>query len=102
MRASMSIPGALPPITIDGTLLVDGGIANNVPVDIVRGMGADIVIVVDVSAPLSTKEEIKSAIDVTGQLTTILTRRIADIQIKTMKTTPVENKIIWFSGNPVF
>jgi len=52
MRASMSIPGALPPITIDGTLLVDGGIANNVPIDIVREMGADIVIVVDVSAPL--------------------------------------------------
>ncbi len=85
MRASMSIPGALPPITIDGTLLVDGGIANNVPIDIVRDMGADIVIVVDVSAPLATKEEVKSAIDVTGQLTTILTRRIADIQIKTMK-----------------
>jgi len=85
MRASMSIPGALPPITIDGTLLVDGGIANNVPIDIVRGMGADIVIVVDVSAPLDTKEELKSAIDVTGQLTTILTRRIADVQIKTMK-----------------
>jgi len=83
MRASMSIPGALPPITIDNTLLVDGGIANNVPIDIVRNMGADIVIVVDVSAPLYTKEEIKSGIDVTSQLTTILTRRIADIQIKT-------------------
>jgi NTE family protein len=89
MRASMSIPGALPPITIDGTLLVDGGIANNVPINIARDMGADIVIVVDVSAPLSTKEEVKSAIDVTGQLTTILTRRIADIQIKTMKKNDV-------------
>jgi len=85
MRASMSIPGALPPITIDDTLLVDGGIANNVPVDIVREMGADIVIVVDVSAPLDKKEDIKSGIDVTGQLTTILTRRIADAQIKTLR-----------------
>lgn len=98
MRASMSIPGALPPVTIDGTLLVDGGIANNVPIDIVRNMGADIVIVVDVSAPLSAKEEMKSAIDVTGQLTTILTRRIADNQIKTMKgndvlIVPGENEI---------
>lgn len=85
MRASMSIPGALPPITIDGKLLVDGGIADNVPIDIIRKMGADIIIVVDVSAPLSTKEEIKSGIDVTGQLTTILTRRFADLQIKTLK-----------------
>ena len=85
MRASMSIPGALPPITIDDTLLVDGGIANNVPIDIVREMGADIVIVVDVSAPLAKKEDIKSSVDVTGQLTTILTRRVADIQLKTLK-----------------
>lgn len=85
MRASMSIPGALPPITIDDTLLVDGGIANNVPIDIVREMGADIVIVVDVSAPLTKKEDIKSSVDVTGQLTTILTRRVADIQLKTLK-----------------
>jgi len=85
MRASMSIPGALPPITIDDTLLVDGGIANNVPIDIVRKMGADIVIIVDVSAPLEKKEDLKSGIDITGQLTTILTRRIADSQIKTMK-----------------
>jgi len=57
MRASMSIPGALPPITIDDTLLVDGGIANNIPIDIVRAMGADIVIVVDVSAPLADRED---------------------------------------------
>ena len=85
MRTSMSIPGALPPITIDGTLLVDGGIANNVPIDVAREMGADIVIVVDISAPLSKKEDIKSSVDVTGQLTTILTRRIADIQLKTLK-----------------
>jgi NTE family protein len=85
MRASMSIPGALPPITIDDALLVDGGIANNVPIDIVRKMGADIVIIVDVSAPLEKKEDLKSGIDITGQLTTILTRRIADSQIKTMK-----------------
>ncbi len=85
MRASMSIPGALPPITIDDTLLVDGGIANNVPINIAREMGADIVIVVDVSAPLSDKADIKSSVEVTGQLTTILTRNIADIQLKTLQ-----------------
>ena len=89
MRASMSIPGVLPPITIDNTLLVDGGIANNVPINIVRDMGADIVIAVDVSAPLAEKKDIKSTVDVTAQLTTILTRRIADIQLKTLKTNDV-------------
>jgi NTE family protein len=96
MRASMSIPGALPPIMIDNTLLVDGGIANNVPIDIVRSMGADIVIVVDVSAPLATKEEIKSGIDITGQLTTIITRRIADFQLETLK----KNDVLIIPGEP--
>ncbi len=84
MRASMSVPGALPPIEIDHTLLVDGGIADNIPIDVIRKMGADIVIAVDVSAPLLKKKEIKSGIDVTAQLSTILTRRIADIQLKTL------------------
>ncbi len=89
MRASMSIPGVLPPITINGTLLVDGGIANNIPIDTVREMGADIVIVVDVSAPLDQKDKLKSSVDVTGQLTTILTRRIADIQLNSLNKTDV-------------
>ena len=84
MRASMSIPGALPPIKIDDKLLVDGGIANNVPIDIAREMGADIVIVVDISAPLASQEEIKSTLDITGQLTTIMTRRIANRQLETL------------------
>ncbi len=85
MRASMSIPGALPPITIDNTLLVDGGIANNIPIDTVRELGADIVIVVDASAPLESKDNLKSSVDITNQLTTILTRRIADSQLESLK-----------------
>ncbi len=85
MRASMSIPGALPAVKHDGKLLVDGGIANNIPIDVARDMGADIVIVVDVSAPLADQEELQSSIGVTAQLTTILTRRVADQQLKTLK-----------------
>jgi NTE family protein len=49
MRASMSAPGVFAPVERDGRLLVDGGIADNVPVDIARAMGVDIVIVVDVA-----------------------------------------------------
>jgi NTE family protein len=89
MRASMSIPGALPPISHEGKLLVDGGIGNNVPIDVARNMGADIVIVVDVSAPLDPKEELDSSIAITGQLTTILTRRIADQQLQTLSPADV-------------
>ena len=89
MRASMSIPGALPPIQHEGRLLVDGGIGNNVPIDVARQMGADIVIVVDVSAPLESRDALDSSIAITGQLTTILTRRIADQQLETLSSADV-------------
>ncbi len=58
LRASMAVPFAFAPVEIDGRLLVDGGILNNLPVDVVKAMGADIVIAINISAPL---EEIKSS-----------------------------------------
>ena len=51
MRASMAIPGVFAPHVIEGEILVDGGILRNVPYDIVKSMGADVVIVVDVTKP---------------------------------------------------
>ncbi len=59
--ASMAMPGAFEPVEIDGRLLVDGGILRNVPVDVVREMGADVVIAVDVSFPLAPPESLRSA-----------------------------------------
>ena len=47
LRASMSIPGIFKPVEYNGLLLVDGGMLNNLPVDVCRQMGADIVIAVD-------------------------------------------------------
>ncbi len=84
IRASMSVPAAFAPIMIDGRHLVDGGIANNLPVDVVRAMGADIVIAVDISTPLLTEEQLGSAVKITVQLTGILTRRNAEAQIATL------------------
>ena len=74
IRASMSIPAALSPIEIDGRLLVDGGIAMNLPVDVAREMGADVVIAVDISSALLARETLRSVLDVTSQLTNLLTR----------------------------
>src|SRR5688572_25270933 len=74
IRASMSIPAALSPIEIDGRLLVDGGIAMNLPVDVAREMGADVVIAVDISSELLGRETLRSVLDVTSQLTNMLTR----------------------------
>lgn len=50
MRATMSIPGVFAPVNWDDWLLVDGGVLNNVPADVARGFGADVVIAVDVGA----------------------------------------------------
>ncbi len=72
VQASMAVPGVFAPIELDGTLLVDGGVTNNLPVDVVRSMGADIVIAVDISTPLIAGNNLKSAIDILDQLTNIL------------------------------
>ncbi len=74
LRASMSIPAVLAPIEIDGKLLVDGGIAMNLPVEVAQSMGADHVIAVDISTPLRTRDTLRSVVDVTTQLTNLLTR----------------------------
>ena len=85
IRASMSIPAAFAPVVDDdGRLLVDGGTANNLPVSVVRDMGADIVIAVDISTPLLKQEEIDSVLLIAQQLTGLLTRRNVEEQIATL------------------
>ena len=81
MRASMSIPGLFSPIDFAGHLLVDGGIVNNLPVNVVQGMGADILIAVDVGTPLSTREELNDFVSITSQLTGIMVVNNTEHQI---------------------
>ncbi|MBO6557318.1 MAG: patatin-like phospholipase family protein [Pseudomonadales bacterium] len=73
MRASMAVPSVFAPTSLDDLLLVDGGLTNNLPVDVVKAMGADIVIAVDISSPLLDKSKVKSILEITDQLTRILT-----------------------------
>ncbi len=67
MRASMSIPSIFEPIEIDGKLLVDGGVASNLPVKEVIDMGADMVIAIDITSPLYKKDELSSLLQVLEQ-----------------------------------
>lgn len=69
MRASMSIPSYFTPINIDGTVLVDGGVVNNYPVQEVRDMGADIIVGVDVQAGLHHREQLTSMTKIMEQIT---------------------------------
>ncbi len=72
IRASMSIPGAFTPMEIDSMLLVDGGVRNNFPVDVVRDMGADIIIGVDVGSGPPSFEELKTATGLLDQMLTLV------------------------------
>ena len=75
MRASMSVPGAFSPYPYKGHYLVDGGLAQNLPVEQARAMGADIIIAVNASTPLMKADEIHSVGGVMAQMVGILTER---------------------------
>lgn len=82
--ASMSVPGLFPPFERDNQLLVDGGIVNNLPIDVARNMGADIVIVVDISAPPAKREDLTSFTHVLRQMISLLTRKSRQAQLETL------------------
>ncbi|MDG2050752.1 MAG: patatin-like phospholipase family protein [Myxococcota bacterium] len=82
IRASMAIPGAFAPVEIDNQLLVDGGSAMNLPVQVAQEMGADIVIAVDISTPLRKREQLNNALSITGQTTTLLIQNNTRDQIE--------------------
>jgi len=84
MRASMSIPGVFQPVEIDGRVLVDGGLADQVPVDVVRAMGADIVIAVDVGTPLAKLDRDAGVLEVIGQISGMLTVGSTRRQVATL------------------
>lgn len=77
--ASMTVPGVFAPVAIGGRLLVDGGIVDNLPVDLVREEGADIVIAVDVGTPLADRRKLRSMFAVLSQTMTFLTRKNSNV-----------------------
>ena len=84
MMASMSVPGALPPYEVDGRMLVDGGVTNNMPVDVARAMGADIVIAVDISTNYKSKEDFTNFLAAADQLSNYLVQRSTQEQAATL------------------
>lgn len=86
MRATMSIPGVFPPVERGGKVLVDGGLLNNIPTDVMRAWHPDIVIAVDIGTPLGTDKTIGSLFGILQQSITVMTiendrrnLRLADI-----------------------
>lgn len=80
MRASISAPGVFIPVERDGRMLVDGGLVENLPVDVARAMGVDRLIVVDVGFPLQSRDRLDSVGSISNQMLAILIRRGSNLQ----------------------
>lgn len=79
MRSSMAIPTLFSPVVTDSSVLVDGGLFNNYPVEEVCNMGAEIIIGVDVQSKLASKDELKNVYNIMNQSMAFL-RRESNLQ----------------------
>ncbi len=82
VRASISVPGIFTPVKKNGTILVDGGLVNPVPVSVARKMGADFVIAVDLNH------------DIVGKKAPVLSHENMNSDKEPVKTLPGKNKIL--------
>lgn len=72
IRASVAIPLLISPVEYSQSLLVDGGLMDNIPVSETRTLGADLVIAIDTTSPLRQREAIRAPWEVADQVTTIM------------------------------
>ena len=82
VRASMAIPAVVDPVELDGRLLVDGGLSRNLPVDVARALGADVIIAVNIGTPLRKRSEIRGILTVSDQISRILTANNVNQSLK--------------------
>jgi len=75
MRASMSAPGVFAPVEFGDKLLVDGGLVNNLPVDVARAMGVDVLIAVDVGFQPQSRDVLDSALAMSQQMVAVMLQR---------------------------
>ena len=78
IRSSMSVPGAFPPVRRGEEILIDGMVVNNVPVEIAKEAGMDVLITVNVGGGLLKAEQLNNFLSVTGQMVNILVQQNVD------------------------
>ena len=102
LRATLSLPVIFTPVDWDGRVLIDGGLVNNLPTDVVREMGADVVIGITLRPPTAEAAELKTFTDVLRQSVSIATlqnerrnAQLADLVV----TVPLDSRVFLDSGN---
>ncbi len=85
MRASMAVPGLIAPLKAGERLLIDGGLVRNLPVDVARAMGADVIIAVNLGTPLLRPEQIEGLQGVSMQTLGILTEQNVRLSLQQLR-----------------
>ena len=86
LRASMSVPGVFSPLEVNGQILGDGGLVDNLPVNVARQLGADVIIAVNIGTPLAGRDSLGTVLGVTTQMVNILTEQ--NVQLSIAALTP--------------
>jgi len=82
MRASMSVPGLFAPMEWDDHIYVDGGLVRNLPIDVARRMGVDVIIAVNLGSGFLPRDQLGNIVGVTGQMIAILTEQNVQVSLK--------------------
>jgi NTE family protein len=77
IRAGATIPLRFTPVGVDSMMLVDGGLLANIPVQVARDMGCDLVIVINTTSPLQAAESLESPWNVADQVVTLMMRQLS-------------------------
>jgi NTE family protein len=89
LRSSMSVPGVFAPTEVNGRVLGDGGLVDNLPIDVARAMGAEVLIVVNIGTPIGGRDTLNSLVGVTTQMIAILTEQNVQRSLATLKPSDV-------------
>src|SRR5882672_6889371 len=89
MRASMAIPGAFSPVVLDKTILSDGGLVRNIPIDVARNLCADIVIVVNLVEPAVDPARLRSATQLLGRTMDVMIEANETLQLQTLRPSDI-------------
>ena len=89
MLATLSSPGTLPPVEMDGKLLITGSLINNLPVDVAREWGADVIIVADVDPYTRAADDLNSVFGIVDQVGHLLQRHNSVASLSTLRESDI-------------
>jgi NTE family protein len=98
IRASTTIPGYFPPIELDNKILVDGAVTYNLPIKFARGLGAKIIIAVDVHPMLQEEKDFRNVFDIIMRSSTITANLLTEESLNDTEIliSPRVSKFFWY------